>query len=152
MNSTLPSSEYMFIFDPTITIGDIFTIIGAIAAAIGLFYTALKIKNDARVRELASTESVFKDIQALAKELDEYNQKADNDKETWDFRFFNQLEWFSFLVNHKKIKDAELVSFFSDSIIEWYEKIFLVHMDKEIIDDPKQFEEFKKLYTKFKNN
>ena len=66
-------------------------------------------------------------------------------------RFFNTLEWFSFIVNKNYVKDKKMIAFFKDAVIEWYEHLFLKYMPRAI-SDPKEFPEFKTLYRKFKEN
>ena len=68
------------------------------------------------------------------------------------FLIFNTLEWLSFLVNSRKIKDDEIIGFFKDAIIEWYEKIFLeeYYITKEQVNDSNEYKEFKKLYKRLK--
>ena len=125
-------------------------IASGVFAGVGLIYAAIQIRSDKKIHELTLTESVFTQIQNLSEKLDEYQTKNEEEKHSWDFRFFNQLEWFSFLINEKKINDEKLIEFFKDAIIDWYDNIFLKHFEQDTINDEKEFPEFKKLYRKFK--
>ena len=127
--------------------------IGAGAAAIGLGYVAYQIHSDNKTRQLETLQNVYKGIQELEQRFyDKYTDATEEKRKTWDYQFFNQLEWFAFLVNHEKIKDEELTNYFKPAVIEWYEKMFVVHFKKEIVEDQTKFEEFKKLYKKFKQS
>ena len=103
---------------------------------------------------------MFKDIRSLESELDTIAYLDVNDPvgsaqdkserlRGWDSRFFNTLEWLAFLINKGQVKDSSLKGFFKDSIIGWYEKLFLTHM-KQAVDNDKEFPELKKLYQVFK--
>ena len=129
---------------------------GSIATA-GAFpfaiHTFLRVRKTEQVR---LAESVFKDIRTLEKDLDiikasSVNSESPEEHEkrlnSWRSRFCNTLEWFSFLVNQKEIKDKKLKAFFADAVIDWYSNIFLTQMGTATAD-PKQFPEFKKLYRK----
>ena len=83
---------------------------------------------------------------------DEYDDKPEKNVKNWDFQFFNQLEWFSFLINEKKLKDEKLINFFKPAVIDWYDNMFVKHFEKSVIEDSEQFEEFKKLYKKFQGD
>jgi hypothetical protein len=41
--------------------------------------------------------------------------------EMWDNRLFNWLEWFSYLVNEKQIKNKKLIRYFEDVIKGYYD-------------------------------
>ena len=81
-----------------------------------------------------------------------FEKFPDKDKTKWDFRFFNLLEWFSFLINNKKLSDKKIIDFFTPAMVEWYEEIFLKHADQNVIDDKSQFSELKTLYQRLKEN
>lgn len=129
------------------------TWIGPIAAAGGLIFTGLQLRVNNKTNQLEILETVYKDIKDLEqKYYDEYEDKSEKNVKSWDYQFFNQLEWFSFLINEKKLKDKKLINYFKPAIIGWYDNMFIDNFDKTVVDDPKQFEEFKKLYKKFKEN
>lgn len=133
-------------------------IYGGIAAGIGLFFTARALRHQQRQAQVRMIESVFKDIRELEKELSQIPPPTDIDDlkygkaaSDWDSRLFNTLEWLAFLINEKEVSRKKLIKFFKDSIVRWYEELFLNHMSKEVINDPKQYDELKKLYKKLKD-
>ncbi len=129
------------------------TWIGAIAAAGGLLFNGYQIRANNKTKQLEILETVYRDIKALEQRYyDGYEDNPEKNVQSWDYQFFNQLEWFSFLINENKLKDKKLIDFFKPAIIGWYEDMFVKHFNKSDVDDPKQFEEFKKLYKKFKEN
>ncbi len=135
------------------TVDTIAQVVSAAAATIGLIYAGYQISSDNKTKQLTLLQNVYSDIKELEQRFyDKYEEQNEEEKHTWDYQFFNQLEWFAFLINKKKIKDKNLIEFFKSAIIQWYEKIFLVHFDKDVIDDKDQFDEFKKLYHKFKES
>lgn len=134
------------------TADTIAAIVSAVAATIGLFYTAYQIRSDNQTKQLTLLQGVYSDIKDLEQRFyDKYEDQTEEQRHTWDYQFFNALEWFAFLVNNKKIKDKKLTDYFKPAIIEWYEKIFLKHFGKDVIEDKTQFEEFKNLYNEFKD-
>ena len=135
------------------TVDTIAQVVSALAAAIALIYTSYQIRSDSKTKQLTLLQNVYSDIKDLEQRFyDKYEEQDEEKRQTWDYQFFNQLEWFAFLINKKKLKDKELIEYFKSAIIEWYEEIFLEHFDKDVIDDKDQFEEFKKLYHKFKES
>jgi hypothetical protein len=87
---------------------------------------------------------VFKDLSEIQREL----HREGFDSTDWDARFFNTLEWFSFLINEKTIKDAKTKAFFKEALIDWHDNL----LSEEIKHDPKKYPEFKKLYKALKND
>ena len=86
---------------------------------------------------------MFKDLREMQREL----HREGFDSSDWDARFFNTLEWFSFLINEKTIKDTKIKSFFKGALIDWHDNL-LQPKDK---NDPTKYPEFKKLYRALKN-
>jgi uncharacterized protein YutD len=68
------------------------------------------------------------------------------DSTDWDSRFFNTLEWFSFLVNENTIKDTKIKSFFKEALIDWHDNL----LQAKYKNDPAKYPEFKKLYKDLK--
>ena len=50
----------------------------------------------------------------------------------------------------KFIKDKKIAGFFDDAVIRWYEQIFLKHYSEDEVNNPKNYQEFKKLYHSIK--
>jgi hypothetical protein len=46
--------------------------------------------------------------------------------------------------------DKELVNYFKEAVIYWYEKIFVKHSSKDVQKDDKQFPQLKLLYKFYK--
>jgi hypothetical protein len=123
----------------------------AVIAAVGLFFTGYVFLKDEKTRQLQIAEGIFKDLRDLENQYYEtYSKQEQHKKENWNSIFFNTLEWFSFLINHGKLSDKTMISFFKEAIISYYENIFCKVYDSKVIHDNTQFTEFKKLYTKIK--
>jgi hypothetical protein len=120
------------------------------AVIAGFVYTIRTFRRARKVDELRMLEGIYKDIRVLQRELRDIPQDDTDKIEEWDSSFFNTLEWFSFLVNSNMLKQKKFIDFFRFSIIEWYEKIFLVHAGVSDVDNDKIYPEFKKLYKKMK--
>jgi len=99
-----------------------------IFAAVALVINFLAFRSDRKSDETKLAESVFKDVRELDKEhlkLRRYQyEEHKDDYLDWGSLFFNTLEWLSFLVNHDKIKDAEIITFFRPAVIDWYDTFF----------------------------
>lgn len=119
--------------------------VALIIAVIALAFNCKSFDNDRKSRNIQTLLSIFERLPALD---DEYNSTKRNKKTRGiDIKFFNTLELFAHLVNHKLI-DRECSLFFEDAFVSWYKTIFLKHAKREEIDDPAQYEEMKKLYRK----
>lgn len=124
--------------------------IGAIAAAIGLIFTAIQLHSNNNTRQLELLESVYRGIHSLEQLFyEKYVDEPQDKKQYWRTLFFQQLEWFSFLVNNKKIKDQKSIDFFKKPFIMWCENLFAFYADQDQIVNPERFEELKKLYLTF---
>ena len=137
------------LLEPIDTVVSLIGASGSIVAAIALGITALTFHRARKTEEVRLAESVFKDIRALEKDLSDTGNDIKR-KNSWRSQFFNTLEWLSFLINEKKMQDKKVINFYRPAIIEWYEKIFEKYMG-DVVHDPKEFPEFKKLYDKFKS-
>ncbi|MDH5431377.1 MAG: hypothetical protein OEW78_05790 [Nitrosopumilus sp.] len=123
--------------------------IAAIAAAIGLGFTAFQLRANNKTRQLELVETIYHDIHSLEQLFYERYTGNPKKEEHWRTLFFQQLEWFAFLVNEKKIKDKKSIDFFKPAFIDWCKYLFLEFADEDQITNPTRFEELKKLYTKF---
>jgi hypothetical protein len=122
-----------------------------IIATLGLFFTAYAFLKNEKTKQLQIAEGIFKDLRDLENQYyEKYYQENEYKKKNWSFIFFNTLEWFSFLINHGKLSDKEMIGFFKEAIISYYEDIFCKIYDFKIINDNTQFSEFKHLYKKLK--
>ena len=121
--------------------------LGLFLAAIGLFLNWKSVQENTKAREIQTLSDSFKGIQEIIKDLYvNYKTKSEAEKKEWDSLLFNSIEYFAFLVNNKFINDRKLTSFFDEAIVMWYEEIFLKRHDKLVVNDRKQYPEFKKLY------
>jgi len=124
-------------------------LIAASAAVIGLFFTAFQLRSTNHTRQLELLESVYHDIHSLEQLFYEKYIDVHDKQKYWRTLFFQQLEWFAFLVNNKKITDDDSINFFKKPFIRWCEKLFAEHADEDQLNNLERFEELKKLYTKF---
>jgi hypothetical protein len=129
-------------------------IIAGFVAAIALFITYFTFRNFGRSEEIKLSESVFKDIRSLEEQKSKVEESSPfptallERRKDWASLFFNTLEWLSFLINNKKIKDKKIISFFKKAIIDWYDDIFLdtSYITQEQVEDSDEYRELKKLY------
>jgi len=129
----------------------IVAIISALFASIGLILNWLALRENNKTRQIQLLNDVFKSIKET--EFTLYKEYKGKDKETmkeWDSLLFNSIEQFAFLVNEKFIKDKKIAGFFDDAVVRWYEQIFLKHYSEEEVNNPKNYQEFKKLYHSVK--
>lgn len=123
--------------------------IAAMVAAGGLIFTAFQLRANNNTRQLELLESIFHDIHSLEQQFYEKYEDSPDKQDNWRTLFFQQLEWFAFLVNEEKIKDEKSIGFFKPGFIEWCEGLFAVYGDDNQINEPSSFSELKKLYKKF---
>ena len=129
----------------------IVAIISALFASIGLILNWLALRENNKTRQIQLLNDVFKSIKET--EFTLYKEYKGKDKETmkeWDSLLFNSIEQFAFLVNEKFIKDKKIAGFFDDAVVRWCEQIFLKHYSEEEENNPKNYQEFKKLYHSIK--
>jgi hypothetical protein len=100
-----------------------------------------------KTEEIRLTEGILNDI----RDLDD-KEENEKDKLEWGRKFFNTIEWLSFLINNKHITDKKLIDFFKSPIHNWHRDWFTnsSYIDDKTRDDPTEYEEFKKLYKTFK--
>ena len=126
----------------------VFNIIGAIAglATAGAFVFAIKsYLRFRKTEQLRIVESIYKDIRDLERERTQVSQRGDKPEELndWHSRYFNTLEWLSYLTNRDQVDYKMVSEFFSQLIIDSYG-----FMQASYKGNPKEFPEFKKLYGK----
>ena len=129
--------------------------IAGVATALAFAIAVFSYRSFRNAEEIKLAESIFKDLRDLEKKKYELpTEPTEIEKyKDWASLFFNTLEWFSFLVNKKKIKDNKIPEFFKQAIMAWYEDIFLdeYYIDKSQVDNPEEYPEFKQLYQDLKN-
>ncbi len=99
------------------------------------------------------------DFFLLHKELQEKRallEQEDKPKEgeewqEWAERFFDNLEWFSYLVNSEQIKDPRLLAFYEQIILVSHEKGLPTFYSEEKRKKKNFYPELRELYDKLKN-
>ena len=126
----------------------------AIFAGIGLFLSArslnlntISFRKSQLTEEIRLTEGILNDI----RDLDD-KEDGEQDKLEWGRKFFNTIEWLSFLINNEHIQDEKLIDFFRSPIHAWHRDWFTnpTYIEDKTRDDPTEYEEFKKLHKRFK--
>lgn len=120
----------------------------ALLVSIGaLYYNALSYNRNSRAIEFRNLKELSDEILNLHSELIE---AEDNKKkiDTFDSKFLNKMEFFSFMANQKEIR-FKYVLFFKDLIIDAHNH-YLKKYNPKAYKDSKQYEELKTLYKKIK--
>jgi hypothetical protein len=123
--------------------------LSAAFAAVALVLNTMAIKESRRTRELQTFYGIFKDLISLEDKQRDY-YLTEGGMIAWNSLFFNTLEFFSFLLNEKFLKDPKVLAFFEDAIKKFYEHMFLKYISEEKQKDTKTYPEFKKLYASVK--
>ena len=102
------------------------------------------VKEVKSAREFDIFNSMYGYMYTLLKDI--HLGKLDEDeKKGWDDIALNTIEYWSMLVNDKKIVTKKYAEFFDDLVITYHEQnLKKYHQDQ--FQDPKEFEELKKLY------
>jgi hypothetical protein len=102
---------------------DILQAAAAVATAGAFFFAGLVYQRSKKSDQIRLSESIYKDIRQLEKERsqirsqispeqDNFNKSMDD----WRSRYFNTLEWLSYLANKNEIKCWIINEFFKDLI------------------------------------
>jgi hypothetical protein len=135
---------------------DYSSVIPTAIAVGGLVFAGITFWRDSQVRQLQIADDIFRNLQRLVRQLSDIVPKEVTDTvdktklSAWEDEFFNELEWLSFIINNKKLKEERLVLFFKGAIIGWYEDIFCKYATTEERNNPLLYAELKKLYQKWK--
>jgi ABC-type bacteriocin/lantibiotic exporter with double-glycine peptidase domain len=78
------------------------------------------------------------------------NNTFEQERKYWEYRLFNRIEWYSFLVNKKHIRDRDIIEFFHGYITSVYDKILNLPLYESDKNNPKRLPEFKALYERLK--
>lgn len=150
---------FQIVFVPMFSIGDIFTGIIPMVAAIGLFFTGYQFRRTHRQAQVKLAGDVYNSILALERELEDISEpKSMNDSEynirmlNWSSRFFDAIEWLSLLINIKEIERKELVRHFEPALVRYYDNIFHRWASEKQKLDPSYCPELKKLVNRVKRN
>ena len=123
--------------------------IAAIIAFIALIFTASEFRASRKTRELDIFDRSFNNIVTTERILREkYDTIPEEKRVEWDSVLFNQLEYFSFLVNKSYLKDQKMLDFLKDSIVSWFDDIFLKYASEEERTKTNFYPEWKELYKR----
>lgn len=131
---------------------DIATIIAAGAAGGGLIFTGYSLNRSRKVDQLQLTSDIFEKLLALQHSISTISTDNEVARKAWRDQFFTSLEWLSFLINEKHIKDEKMIGFFKDALLDWNDKIFSKRSTEEEMKNKKYYPEFKKLVNKLKKS
>jgi hypothetical protein len=136
----------------SISIGEKFTVLGLLIAYFGLMQNAMQLKKGQDTRDAQILKETFDDISKLAEQIFELDgNKGTRSKKLkakkWDSQFFNRLELLCFLINQHLFSE-KFAKFYYPAIKDYYQGIFLQYANKDDIENPKTYEEFKKCYKK----
>jgi hypothetical protein len=139
--------------DPWTTWAAIAQVLSTLIALVAVLFALWTIRQNRQTIQLQVLESVMHDIRDLFfKYEQEYKSRPEPEKRAWDSMFFNTVEYFCFLVNNKFLSHPKALLFFADSIVVYYEKMYVVNYAEDHVKDPAKFAEFKKLYLKLTAN
>ncbi len=123
--------------------------IGAGIGGGGLLINARSFRKTRKLEEVRLTESILKDLRDFEEKMPSIN--TDKDRLEWGRQYFNAIEWLSFLINYKHINDKKLIDYFKHDVKAWHERFFTYqYLDKRYRDGKDYYEEFRKLFTRFK--
>ena len=88
-----------------------FQIITAGIYAIALFYTIVTFRRMKRLDQITLPNNIFNDLRDLDRELAKLplGSQYDDARSQWYSRTFNSVNWLSFIVNEKVIRDKKMI-------------------------------------------
>jgi len=112
-----------------------------------LNFNTINFRKSQLTEQIRLTEGILNDIRDL-----EDKENDEQDKLEWGRKFFNIIEWLSFLINNEHIQDEKLIDFIRSPIHAWHRDWFTnsTYIEDRTRDDPTEYEEFKKLHKRFK--
>lgn len=134
---------------------DLFQIASAVGVAGALIYAGLTYGGSKISEEIRRSYDSYKDLKDLRTSLTEHQEEYKNAfaMNEWYERYFNEWEWFSFMVNKKQIKNEEIKIFSKPSLIDEYEIRFKKHFSTELAEnDPEFYPQFQQLYKNWTKN
>lgn len=131
----------------TISLSGIAAAIASIIAFIALLYTVKEFRSNRKTEELQIFDKTYYNIITTERFLREKYSQNPTRKVEWDNELYNQIEYFSFLVNNKFIEDSRLYNYLGGAVIGWYEDIFKKFASPQDQLDPKTYAEWKRLYS-----
>jgi hypothetical protein len=131
---------------------NLWDIITAVAASVGLGFTGYLLYKSNQTRDLQIVESTFHDILSTEERLIYVMERLGStelDLHEWTL-LFNRIEYLCLLINHGFIGDKELLHFFKNAIIGWYENWFVKYLSEDIVKNELAFPSFRFLYNLYK--
>jgi hypothetical protein len=128
-------------------IASVATAVSAFLAVVALVFTGVIVKQNTLTRQLQLFEVMFRDIRELDQRyIDSFATMTPQQKTAWSATFFNTIEYLSFMLNHKFIRNRVLREFFvSSGALPGWKSMFDQHVAEKILGDaPTAFPEFKK--------
>jgi hypothetical protein len=127
------------------TITSLAAAFSATVAGLGLLVNARATRQARQTRELQLFEHIFSDIRTLDEKLHIAARSGTSREDLvgWRSHFLNTLEYLSFLVNRRYLRDKHLVEFFSEALVRWYQDIFLAQATDEERSDLAIYPEFR---------
>lgn len=120
-----------------------FQIGASIAVAIALGFTIKAFYKVRKTEQLKLGADFHRDMIKLEEELGGLLQNDQVKLENWDSRTFNSLEWNAFLINQKEITNKDLINYFAEYFVKYYDDVFMVLAPEELKTNPKKYPEFK---------
>jgi hypothetical protein len=117
-------------------------------STLAIIFTALTFHRVRNTEQAKIGGDLSKELTQLDAELVKIKKDNGNEMEMWDARVFNRLEWYSFLVNKKEIRDKKVINFFKRTVIRYYDGM----LPQEDKDDEMKYPELKKLYNRLKKD
>ena len=131
---------------------NLWDIITAVAASVGLGFTGYLLYKSNQTRDLQIVESTFHDILSTEERLIYVMERLGStelDLHEWTL-LFNRIEYLCLLINHGFIGDKELLHFFKNAIIGWYENWFVKYLSEDIVKNELAFPSFRFWYNLYK--
>ena len=134
------------------TVSEFISLLSLAVSMGALVYAARSVNASRRATQLQIFDGIFRDIKRLDDEyMVEFKAKGLKPTARWCQDFFNTLEYMAFLLNHKLILKKEMQDFYADAVIHWH-KTFSENANRQDLDNPDFFREFKKLYRELKQD
>jgi uncharacterized protein with gpF-like domain len=123
---------------------------GSVAITFGLNYNIYrKMRTTDQIKLAHDFFVAYKELKEKRAALHEQGKQKDQVKE-WAERFFDELEWFSYLVNTQQITNPRLLRFYEQLILDSYEKVLPNFYTQEQRNDINFYPELDELYQKLK--
>jgi hypothetical protein len=114
--------------------------------------TYLKMRKTEQIKLAHDFYQLHKDLQEKRAKLENLSKpKSGAVWQEWAERYFDNLEWFAYLVNSKQIKDPRLLAFYEQVILVSYKKGLPTFYSEEKIKEKNFYPELRELYEKLKN-